>query len=580
MARKDEKTIKMTADTADVQKAFARVEDAYADVAKAADSYADAVKKSSQAVTKDEQKAAAEHEKATKKILDSAKKRATALKTTATAMQEQQKAVTSLSGATEKHSKVQDSATKVAATATAATLALGMAVLGAAKKFAELTKKVAENDSVSAKTRETAQSMVGSIDNISTSSATAAVEVANLVSALLGLDGADEALDNLDRNIGKITLGFRTLAIMAREGIGLEAAVEALIAEDKLAAEMEASAKRVEGYHKQVLDQQEALEKSTNERVAKNYAERVKVMEDADKERERQRAARAAEAKRKREQDAALTAQDEKDAAFNDAEVEIANKKAEEDAYALQIQQQANQLIDETNTRLQQEMELRQELAKLKANPEEMEALERQQQLERDLFAIRASGMSDEAKARERQITLVRFQGDISKEMTKEEEETAEKRKEALKQTGIAMTSLGAAALEQAGMANAAIALEAGQKVAYSTAEAIAAFASLNPISGAGFLAAAAQYAIVAGGSISSNMSAAKGGGSKSPASMAPASRSNAVTPSQGRDARDTSITVNNNTLSYIAPEDTRRIAEGEVREVRSQVGGSRARRR
>jgi hypothetical protein len=224
-------------------------------------------------------------------------------------------------------------------------------------------------------------------------------------------------------------------------------------------------------------------------------------------------------------------------------------------------------------TQMMEERHLRQQMA-LDLSEEERAALAIQIELEKELFAIRSSGMEPEAMARAENIALLKTEGKTLAGIAKKDEETANKKKAIYDATVDATASVGAAALEAAGLSNAATALESGIKAAYYTGESFAAFAGANIPSGIGFAAAAAQHAIVAGGALAGGLGGGGGGGSK-PSSSSGSDRLQRSSPVVTNAAAASGATVVNvNTLSYVSPEDARRIGHAEAREARATIGG------
>jgi hypothetical protein len=337
----------------------------------------------------------------------------------------------------------------------------------------------------------------------------------------------------------------------------IEAVDKQAEAEKRLKDTLDAQARTREEQSKRAKDQAEAEKKRAKQ--AADYAQRQKNLQDE---------------ARKAAQEAAAYEQ------------QLAREKEARDAEEIAIaQERASQHIEEMKTRIEQEFELRQalEMQKAVANDADIQALGEIQALERDLFDIRSSAASDGEK---QQLTRIRMVRQETTNLEKLKQKTAETAEQEAKRTASAIAAtegLGVAALEAAGMSNAGTALEAGKKAAFYTGESIASFAALNPVSGTLFAVAAAHQAVVAGGALiggGGGGGARSGGGGassvtgSSPASVAPSSRSSqSMAPASGG-AREMGITINNNMLSYIAPEDQRRMAVAESREARAIVGG------
>jgi hypothetical protein len=583
MARQGEKTIKLTADTADVQKAFARVEDAYGEVAKAAADYAEAVDRSSKAVTADEQKIAAEHEKATKQILNSSKRRAGALKTQAVAMGEQQKSLkSSISG--EKMAEKQSAAlTKTSTNASKAGMSKAAAFGVAAVAAGVMVKAIGAAVDVS---RQMVGAMLKSKDITDE-------QRASLMNLQATFDAYDEAQKAVKEGITFVVAEFAKFGKILSP---LQNALNAVVAEIKwlvkhgtLMAQLfgsmvvnmeslEDASKRLHKVNKDIADdaQKKIASDKAEAQVLKNLEERKAAIEKGDKQREKDAQDRAASASRRAQQ-----RKEDDEAAIQDARAlaeaeELAIKENAEKDVADALAKGAT-LATETQTRLGQELELRQALERQKAQAAgaDMEALETLQQLERDLFDIRSSGASDEEKERATRLTMLNFEIDAFGTLMAKKKEADATIAESNKAAIAAAEGAGVAALEQAGLTNVAVGIAAGKKAAFYAGESFAAFGALNPVSGALFAAAAVQQASVAGGAVMGNIP--KGGGGsvgKSPASVSPTSRASQSMAPASAGPRETGITITNNMLSYIAPEDARRIAVSEAREARAVVGG------
>lgn len=579
MARRgDEKTIKVSADVADLQRAFENVERAYADVSKASGDYARAVEASAKAVTDDEKAIAKEVEKTTKAILQATKQRAAAYKSQASAIKTQVDAVKQKVTATDADTDAQGKNTKAAMAGKVAFVALGMAVLGAATKFADMTRKVAESNDVSAVNQQQAQRMVGSLDSIASSANVATLGFMNFVAAVGGLRDAEHAVSNFDRSMKEIALGWSALAMMAREGIGVDEVVKRMKVLENFA---QADRKFQEDWTANVQESEEKRAAAKKKRdeidalVAKNIEERNKALEAGDKKRADAANKRAEAARKLREADDEADARAATELAFAEAE----NERLNAEQALLDLREQTNQMIDETHIRLQDEMEVRHLEQQLRADmtEEEKQALEDIQQLEKDLFAIRISGMSEEEKGRAKRIVMLGVELKKGKEIEKQDKAEAERDKAIYKATMDATANVGKAALDAAGLSNAATATESAIKAAYYTGESIAEFAAFNIPSGIGFAAAAAQHAIVAGGALAGGVGGMTGGGGKGGGGGGggPQERLTSGLPATATTGpRETGMTVNVNTLSYVSPEDARRIGQAEAREATSTVGG------
>jgi hypothetical protein len=577
MARKgEEKTIKVTADVEDLKRAFDQVERSYAEVAQASKEYAAALEASSKAVTEDEKKLAKEVEKTTKTILNDSKRRAAAYKDQASAMKTQADALKQKVSATDNDTEASKKNTAALGTAKVAMLAAGAAILGMIAKYGDLARKVAESDKVNASTRESAKRLSETLDSVSINAASATIEVTNLVAAVLGLDDATKANENFARSMGEITLGFRTLARMAKDSVGVEEAIRRMRIDDEMAKKQEINHQKWQRRQREIMEE---YERGVKEReiledlMAKNQQERLKAIEkgEADRETKRKKYASdaARESARQREEDARLA---KEDAAALAASEELAGIENLANARA-----EAEKMRVESVTRQKQDMEERHILQQsaLGQTDAEKEQLQIQLDLEKELFDIRTSGMGAEAQTRAERLALLKSEVKFLDSIGKKTDETSEKEKAALKSSLEAAGASAAWAAEQAGIKNAGVALEAGKKAGFYTAESYASFAAGNIVSGTGFALAAAQHAAVAGGALFGGLGGGGGGGGSKSPSSAPEDRLQRSAPIVTQSGpRESTTTVNVNTLSYVSPEDARRIGHAEAREVRATIGG------
>lgn len=525
MARRgEEKTIKVSADVADLQRAFENVERAYADVSQASKDYARAVEASAKAVTDEEKAIAKEVERTTKAVLQASKQRASALKSVAAATKEQQKAFAGLEDATKSSTK----ATKESSSATkdqvqtlngarGAAMALGVAAIGLATKFRDYVKAAAEAKNGTESARQEAQRMVGAMEGIETQAAQTVVEIANLGASLAGMASGGEAMERIEYNVGKIRQGFALLNVMVRDGVGAVEAYGTMVEE---VARADYLAKMNKKYQDGLKENEELEAK-----VAKNVEDRMKSAEEGERRREKQREDNA----RKR--------------------ADAARRRAEE-----------QRKLDEEDRKAQEAAEI--ELILAQAEAERLNAQEE---------AVRVQNASNAAVAMG--IQLAKEKADEDKKEAKRLEEEAELRRAVTKAALEGAAEVGEAALRAADMDVAATVLSSAAKVGFYTAESIAAFGAANPVSGIAFATAAAQHAIVAGGALAGGVGGGGGGGAKSPSSPPERMISSApIIPMA--EARETAMVVNVNTLSYISPEDARRIGMAEARETRATVGG------
>ena len=577
MARKgEEKTIKVTADVEDLKRAFDQVERSYAEVAQASKEYAAALEASSKAVTEDEKKLAKEVEKTTKTILNDSKRRAAAYKDQASAMKTQADALKQKISATDNDTEASKKNTAALGTAKAAMLAAGAAILGMIAKYGDLARKIAENDKVNASTRESAKRLSETLDSISINAASATIEVTNLVAAVLGLDDATKANENFARSMGEITLGFRTLARMAKDSVGVEEAIRRMRIDDEMAKKQEINHQKWQRRQREILEE---YERGVKEReiledlMAKNQQERLKAIEkgEADRETKRKKYASdaARESARQREEDARLAKEDAAALAASEELAGIENLAA--------ARAEAEKMRVESVTRQKQDMEERHILQQsaLSQTDAEKEQLQIQLDLEKELFDIRTSGMGAEAQTRAERLALLKAEVKFLDKIGEKTDETSEKEKAALKASLEAGGDAAAWAAEQAGIKNAGVALEAGKKAGFYTAESYASFAAGNIVSGTGFALAAAQHAAVAGGALFGGLGGGGGGGGSKSPSSAPEDRLQRSAPIVTQSGpRESTTTVNVNTLSYVSPEDARRIGHAEAREVRATIGG------
>lgn len=583
MARRgEEKTIKVSADVADLQRAFENVEKAYADVSKASGDYARAVEASASAVTADEKAIAKEVERTSKAILTASKQRATAYKSQATAIKGQIDTVKK-KVAVEKADKDASEKTSKASKGKA------IAMAGAAVAVAGLAKAMSAAINIS---REMVGGMIASTRQ-------GEENRAKLIALEKVYKDLDKAIIEGKKEITLIVAEFaRFGALIDSSGPTGKAIswvtneIKTLVKQGTLMAQLfgsmvfnmegfDAAAKRLHALNKAQKEGEKTRDKSKeSERAVKKLVEeRVEVMKRAEQARKDEQAAQEAAAKsaadaarQARKDDEASTALLETEIAFAEAEAERLN--AEKDL--LDLREQTNKMIDETIVRLQQEMEIRHLEQTMREG--ESEQLQRQHEIELALFEIRTSGASEEEQARARRILQLQGETEALQKAAATAEKKAETDAAAAKATSKAATDaalgVGAAALEAAGVANAATAIEAGKKAAFYTGESIAAFAAFNPISGAGFALAAAHQAVVAGGALAGGVGGGGGGGGGK-SGGGPQERLTSSLPAVATaQPRETGMTINVNTLSYVSPEDARRIATAEARQATSTVGG------
>lgn len=308
--------------------------------------------------------------------------------------------------------------------------------------------------------------------------------------------------------------------------------------------------------------------------------EALKRQEEAKKKLRKGTSNLAKEKEKLRQQDEENLLAMEQELLLAEEEAERLNAEAEAQARLAKVKADANTLIEETNQRLQDELDLRHELEQQKIIDSEgdLERLTMQQELEKELFNIRQSGLSWEAKARAENLAYIKFESKLKQKEKKESADANKQRMEEIQHVADATVTLGAAALEQAGLKNAAIALESGKKVAYYTGESIASFAQYNIPAGLGYAAAAAQHAIVAGGSIFGG----GGGAPKKGAAAGSMAGSSKDMPTQGSlgntggGASTVNYNLNVQTVAGISNQDARRIEQAVRRATTQQVGGRR----
>ena len=319
----------------------------------------------------------------------------------------------------------------------------------------------------------------------------------------------------------------------------------------------------------------EDAKKEVEAELAKQTEKAEKKAADAAAQREKERAASSARSRR----DAQERAQEK------EAERVAAEATREAEAQAAQLKADAAKIADEAAQREISQREIYNQtlVNEAIARGEDITLLQSQLELEERLVEIRNSDMSAEEQARQNRLALLKQEVIALNEAAKaadakkkKDDDAAKKKEEETEMLEGNLESLAVTSLKAAEAENVATALQSAKKVGFYGAEAIASFAKGNPISGAAYLAAAAEHAINAGTAVASMGSSGGGGGgaAASPAESAP--RSFGPTSMAVAEAREGSITINQSMLSYVSPEDARRIASSEARESRATVGGRR----
>lgn len=317
------------------------------------------------------------------------------------------------------------------------------------------------------------------------------------------------------------------------------------------------------------------VKKEVDAELAKQAEKVEKKAADAAAQREKERAASSARARR----DAQERAREK------EAERVAAEATREAEAQAAQLKAEAAKIADEAAQREISQREIYNQtlINEAIARGEDITLLQSQLELEERLVEIRNSDMSAEEQARQNRLALLKQEvvslneaAKAADAKKKKDDDAAKKKEEETEMLEGNLESLAMTSLAAAEQQNLATALQSAKKVGFYGAEAIASFAAGNPISGAGYLAAAAEHAINAGTAVAGMASGGGGGGgaAASPAETAP--RSFGPSAMAMAEAREGSITINQNMLSYMSPEDARRYSSSERREARAIVGGRR----
>ena len=327
-------------------------------------------------------------------------------------------------------------------------------------------------------------------------------------------------------------------------------------------------------------EKQEEEQKKKLADTTANLNDVLKKQDEAKKKLSRSTNKLAQEKERLRKADKESIEALERELILEEEAARIYNEEAEALDRLNQVKAESKRLQDETLTRLEQELEIRQMNEGFEAeggSAAEIEALKIQQELERELFDIRRSGMSWESKARAEQIAQRKAEIATAKLDADVATEAAKQKKAAYMAAAEGAATVGEAALQAAGAEQAATILSSVKKIGFYTAEGFAQLGANNVPGAINYFAAAAEHAIVAGSGVATSMGGGGSGGGATtgtPADTAPRTlTSPTVSDAQ---ARDETIVLNQNMLGYLPPDDARRVSSAEVRLVRSKVGGRR----
>jgi hypothetical protein len=584
MARRNEEaTIKLSADTKDVQAAFDKAADAYGALQKAAEEHARAVEATSKAVTDDEKAVAEAYEKATKKILKSETARSNALKKAAGAAKSQSEAMKGVASETKKATDATGKGGMSFGSMAAAAVAVGAAIAGVVNVTKEMTGSMIASMREGDANRDKLIALESAHKSLDAATLEGKKQLTLFVAELgkfgpliMGPDGASKAMAYLNKTMGELQgNGMLMAQLFTSMAVNLESFDDA--------------AKRLHAVNKQmaVAAKQRDVTKAQEKQVEANIKARIAAMEEAEQKRkvESEDAKRADEqAKERAKTDRDLKRRTEEQAKI--AEQLRIQQEAEAQAAALvaQLKSDAAKIAVEDAQRKisQQEIYNQTLINEALARGEDITLLQSQLELEERLVEIRNSDMGTEEQARQARLAYLKQEvvalNEAAKAADKQKKEESDKAKQSESDTEMMLgnfESLAMASLAAADLQNVATALQSAKKVGFYGAEAIASFAAGNPVSGAGFLAAAAEHALNAGTAVAGmGKSGGGGGAAASPAESAP--RSFGPTSMTVAEAREGSIVINQNMLSYIAPEDARRMASSEARESRATVGGRR----
>lgn len=564
MAKGDEKTIKISGDTKDLEQSFAAVQESYARVAKASDDYAAAVEASSKAVTAAEKQVASEHEKTTKKILDGEKRRSRALQDKDKALRAGAKNIKAAEKGEANLAKTQEKGSKAAK---AKTMALGAAAvaIGALTAVTGAAVKIA---------REQVDTMIAQAKYGSD-------QRAQLVLLKKTFEDYDKAVLEVKKGITLFLSEmnkFRTIFEPAGKMVKwVKDEIVLFVKQATLMAQLfgsmvvnlesfEDAAKRVHKVNKDLKeDAQKYIEEKKKERqVLRNIEERHKAIAEGERKREAER--KRIEAERKARHEAWLRRQEEIKK-WHESNAEEARDRAQAEREARDAAFSEKMEESSAATQLAQEQELRERLLQLTLEGRDYEA---------ERLEILATSATDS----ERRLRLEIQQKEELNRLTEE----AKAREDALnnaRMQGInALSNLGAVALKQAGMQKAAIALVAAKEAGVYFARGLASLGGYDFWGAANYFSASAIAAVEGGAALFGggggiSKGAGGGGGSNTPAANAPSTMT-ANTGNVERQPTTINYNLDVHTVAGISNEDARRIEKSVVRASRMSVGGRR----
>jgi hypothetical protein len=563
MARGDEKTIKLSGDTKDLQDSFAAVEESYARVAQAAEEHAKAVEATNAATSDSERKAAQEHEKATKRILDGEKKRSKALQDKNKALAAGNKSIQSAANNEKSLTKAQDEGSKASVSKAAA---LGVAAIAVGVLAKAMGSAV-----------EIAREMIDGMLEQNKVSEDQRAALVNLKKMFEDFDKSQKEMkEGITLVVAEFAKFYRMLEPAAKmvkwvkDEIVLFTKQATLMAQlfGSMAINMESFESASRRLHKVNKDLRQESKDYTEDKkrealVLKNYEDRLKSMEAGEKKREEEKKKREADAKAR--QQAWVRRQEEiKKWHANNAQEARDRAQAEREANSAL----ASERLDESaaNRDLIREQELREQILQLTLDG-------------RDYEAERLEILATSATDTERRLRLEILAKRELNTLTDEADEKETKLRDARLGSVSALSNLGATALRAAGLQRAALALVAAKEAGIYFSRGLASLGAYDFWGATQYFAASASAAIQGGvGLIGGGTSSAKSGSSGgTPASQAPSNLTSGGQGVQGGGA--TNVTYNLNVQSLdgrLSNQAARQINEAMGRGTRMQTGGRR----
>lgn len=563
MARGDEKTIKLSGDTKDLQDSFAAVEESYARVAQAAESHAKAVEATNNATSESERKAALEHEKATKRILDGEKRRSKALQDKNKALVAGNRSIQSAASNEKSLTKAQDEGSKASVSKAAAlgvaAIAVGVlakAMSGAVSIAREMMDGMLEQNKLTEDQRASLINLKKMFEDFDKAQKSMKEGITLVVAEFGKFYRLMEPAAKLVKWLKDEIVLFTKQAILMAQLFG------------SMAINMESFGDASRRLHKVNKDLREESEKYTADKkaeaqVLKNYEERLKAIEAGEKKREEERKKRESEAKARQ---AAWVRRQEEIKKWHANNAQEARDRAQAEREAADAQFSSKMEESTTNRQLLQEQELREAILRLQLEGKDFEA---------ERLEILATSATDT----ERKLRLeIQAKHELNR-LTDEAKDKEDKLREARLGSVSALSSLGATALRAAGLQKAALALVAAKEAGIYFSRGLASLGALDFWGASQYFAASASAAIQGGvGLIGGGGSVAKSGSTGgSPASRAPESLTAGGQGVQSGGVSNVTYNLNVQTLDgRLSNQAARQINEAMGRGSRMQTGGRR----